>query len=127
MHAPVSDRRWTHLLWVAEGCIAAGAVVTLVRGGLSDEMVATIIYLGLCAVVFLLPGAVLCQAAAVPGLRPERRRLVLQTHLALAAAAVAATLGASRGWEAIIAILATGNALLSLEMEARETSAPDGG
>lgn len=120
-------RPWLVALWAAEACLAAGAVVTLARGGSPRDMAATIVYLALCAGALLLPGEVLRRATAAMGLRPERRRLVLQLYLALSAAAVAACLGTARGWMAIVAILLTGNALLALEMEARATPGRDEG
>ena len=120
-----TDRRWLPALWVAETCVAAGALVTLARGGSPADMVRTIAFLFMCAAALTLPGALLRRAATAARLSPERRRLALQLYLALAAAAVAATLGTGRGWAAAVAILLTGNALLSLEMEAR-ASAADG-
>ncbi len=121
---PRSRRTWLAALWTVEACFATGAVVTLARGGSPGDMVAATLFLALCAAALTLPGAVLRRAAAALGLGPARRRLVLQLYLALAAAAVAAALGTAHGWAATVAILLTGNALLTLEMEAR---APDRG
>lgn len=118
-----AHRPWLLALWIAEACIAVGAVVTLARGGAPRDMLATIGYLGLCAVALALPGAVIRRALRAFGVGAERRRLVLQLYLALAAATVAATLGTARGWAAVVAILVTGNALLTLELEARAVAA----
>ena len=123
MKLPRGDRPWLPVLWLAEACIAAGAVVTLARGGAPQDMLATIGYLGLCAASLALPGAVIRRALTALGVEAERRRLVLQLYLALAAAAVAAALGTARGWAAVVAILVTGNALLTLEVEARAVAA----
>lgn len=119
MKALWGERRWVAALWVVEICIAAGAVLTLARGGAPRDMLVTIGYLALCAACLTVPGSVLRWALAAVGLGAERRRLVLQLYLALAAAAVAAALGTSRGWAAIVAIMLTGNALLTLELEGR--------
>jgi hypothetical protein len=119
---PSSDRRRVAALWVAEACMAAGAVVTLARGGSPREMVAAIAYFGLCAAALSLPGHLLLAAAAALQLPPSRRRSLLQAYLAVAAAGVAAMLGTAHGFAAAVAILLTGNALLTLEMEARATA-----
>jgi hypothetical protein len=119
MKLPWGDRHWLPVLWLAEACIAAGAVVTLARGGAPRDMLLAVAYLALCAAALLLPGPLLRRVLRDLGLRPERRRLVLQLYLAVAAGAVAATLGTARGWAAVVAILLTGNALLTLELEAR--------
>jgi len=119
MKLPWGDRHWLPALWLIEACIAVGAVVTLARGGAPRDMLRAVAYLALCAAALALPGAALRSAAGAIGLSAPRRRLVLQLYLALAAAAVAATLGTARGWAAVVAILLTGNALLTLELEAR--------
>jgi hypothetical protein len=116
---PWGERRGLAALWAVEACIAAGAVLTLVRGGAPRDMLATVAYFALCAACLALPGAGLRRALSAAGLSVERRRLVLQLYLAFAAAAVAAALGTARGWAAIVAILLTGNALLTLELDAR--------
>jgi len=117
------DRPWLPVLWLAEACIAAGAIVTLARGGAPRDMLVAIAYLALCAAALSLPGPLLRRALRGLGLRPERRRLVLQLYLAVTAGAVAATLGTQRGWAAVVAILLTGNAILTLELEARAEEA----
>ena len=122
MKVPWRERRWVMALWTVEGCIAAGALVTLARGGGPRDMLATTGFLVLCAVALTLPGELLGRAMSALNLDGERRRLALQLYLALAAAAVAAALGTARGWAAIVAILLTGNALLTLELEARSTA-----
>lgn len=119
MKLPWGERHWLPALWLLEGCVAAGAVITLLRGGGPRDVLVASAYLGLCALALAVPGPLLRRAASTLGLSPERRRLALQLYLALAAAAVAATLGTSRGWAAVVAILLTGNALLTLEIEAR--------
>ncbi len=124
---PWGERRWIAALWTVEACIAAGAVVTLARGGGPRDMLGTIGFLVLCAVALTVPGEVLCRALSALSLDPGRRHLALQLYLALAAAAVAAALGTTRGWAAIVAILLTGNALLTLELEARDTAGVDAG
>lgn len=123
MRLPLHDRPRLALLWLAETCVAAAAVITLARGGGPRELLAAAAYLALCAGALLAPGALLRRAAAALGLTPGRRRLVLQLYLVLAAGAVAATLGSGRGWAAVVAILLTGNALLALELESRDTAA----
>jgi hypothetical protein len=124
---PWGDRRWLPALWFAEACIAVGAVVTLARGGTPRDMVAAVGYLALCAAVLALPGAALRRIMSSVGVGARRRRLVLQLFLALAAGAVAAALGTGRGWAALVAILLTGNALLTLELEARAVAEQEGG
>jgi hypothetical protein len=124
---PWGDRRWLPALWFVEACIAVGAVVTLVRGGTPRDMLAAVGYLALCAAALALPGAGLRGIMSGLGVGVRRRRLVLQLYLALAAGAVAATLGTGRGWAAVVAILLTGNALLTLELEARAVAEQVGG
>jgi hypothetical protein len=119
MKLPWGDRPWLPVLWLAEACIAVGAVVTLARGGAPRDMLVAVAYLILCAAALSLPGPLLRRALTGLGLGAERRRLVLQLYLAVAAGAVAATLGTQRGWAAVVAILLTGNAILTLELEAR--------
>jgi hypothetical protein len=113
------DRLWLPVLWMVEACVAVGAVLTLARGGSPGDMVLTIAFLFLCGATLTLPGPALRRLMAAVRLSPTRRRLVLQLYLALAAAAVAGTLGTARGWAAVLAILLTGNALLALELESR--------
>lgn len=127
MKVPWRERRWVVALWTIEACIAAGAVVTLARGGGPRDMLRTIGFLVLCAVALTVPGEVLRRALSALGLDYGRRHLALQLYLALAAAAVAAALGTAHGWAAIVAILLTGNALLTLELEARDTAGVDAG
>jgi hypothetical protein len=113
------DRLWLPVLWIVEACVAIGAVLTLVRGGSPRDMVLTIAFLFFCGAALILPGPILRRVMAAVRLSPSRRRLVLQLYLALAAAAVAGTLGTARGRAAVVAILLTGNALLTLELESR--------
>jgi len=127
MKLPSNGRRRVAALWVAEACLAAAAVLTLVRGGTPLQMVALATYLLLCAAAFALPGRLLVRGFAVLHLAADRRRDLLQLYLALAAAGVAAMLGTAHGWAAAVAGLLTGNALLTLEMEARaEARGEDG-
>jgi NhaP-type Na+/H+ or K+/H+ antiporter len=119
MKLPRGDRHWLLALWLVEACVAAAAVLTLARGGAPRDLLLTLAYFALCALALTLPGPALRRAAAALGMPPQRRRLVLQLYLALAAAAVAATLGTARGWAAVVAILLMGNALLTLEVESR--------
>ena len=119
MKLPWGDRHWLPALWLFEACIAAGAVVTLARGSTPRAMLATTAYFALCGVALTLPGLVLRLLVKALGLSPRHRQLVLQLYLALAAAAVAAMLGTAHGWAAVVAIMLTGNALLTLELESR--------
>lgn len=127
MKFPWRERRRLVALWAIEGCIAAGAVVTLARGGGPGDMVSTIGFLVLCVVALTVPGELLGRAMSALSWNFARRRLALQLYLALAAAAVAAALGAAHGWAAIVAILLTGNALLTLELDARGATDVDPG
>lgn len=127
MKPPWSDRHWLPVLWLIEACIAAGAVVTLARGGAPRDMLVTTVYFALCGVALTLPGLGLRLIVTALGLSPRRRQLVLQLYLALAAAAVAAMLGTAHGWGAVVAIMLTGNALLTLEIESRAHVARQGG
>jgi hypothetical protein len=124
---PWGDRHWLPALWLAEACIAVGAVATLARGGTPRDMVMVIGFLALCAAALVLPGAALRRLMNGLGVGAQRRYFVLQLYLALAAGAVAATLGTARGWAAVVAILLTGNALLALELEARAVASQEGG
>jgi hypothetical protein len=124
---PWGDRHWLPALWLAEACIAVGAVATLARGGTPRDMVTVIAFLALCAAALALPGVALRRIMNGLGVGVQRRRFVLQLYLALAAGAVAATLGTARGWAAVVAILLTGNALLALELEDRAVAAQEGG
>ena len=127
MKLPWGDRRWLPVLWLIEACIAAGAVVTLARGGAPRDMLVTTAYFALCGVTLVLPGLGLRLIVTALGLSPRRRLLVLQLYLALAAAAVAAMLGTAHGWAGVVAIMLTGNALLTLELESRAHLARQGG
>ena len=127
MKLPWGDRHWLPALWLAEACIAVGAVATLARGGTPRDMVMVIGFLALCAAALVLPGAALRRLMNGLGVGAQRRHFVLQLYLALAAGAVAATLGTARGWAAVVAILLTGNALLALELEARAVASQEGG
>lgn len=127
MRSMLNERRWLWIVWGVEACVAAGAVVTLARGGDPRDMLLTIAYFASCALALTFPGPLLRHALTAIGVLPQRRRLVLQLYLALAAAAVAATLATARGWEAIVAILLTGNAILTLEVEARAIAGEEGG
>jgi hypothetical protein len=124
---PWGDRHWLPALWLAEACIAVGAVATLARGGTPRDMVMVIGFLSVCAAALVLPGAALRRLMNGLGVGAQRRYFVLQLYLALAAGAVAATLGTARGWAAVLAILLTGNALLALELEARAVASQEGG
>jgi hypothetical protein len=114
------DRHWLPVLWIVEACVAGGAVLTLARGGSPGDMVLTIAFLFLCGATLTLPGPALRRVMVAARLSASRRQLVLQLYLALAAAAVAGALATARGWAAVVAILVTGNALLTLELESRE-------
>jgi hypothetical protein len=116
---PWGDRHWLPVLWLIEACIAGGAVTTLARGGTPRDMLVTTAYFALCGVALTLPGLGLRLIVTALGISSRRRQLVLQLYLALAAAAVAAMLGTAHGWTAVGAIMLTGNALLTLELESR--------
>ncbi len=112
-------RRWLPLLWYLEACVLGGALWALAGGGRSREALTAAAYLALCGAAVALPGSLLLALAAALRLGRRARGLVLHVYLALAAGAVAALLGTSRGWGAAVAILLAGNALWAIEIDAR--------
>jgi hypothetical protein len=120
-------RRWLPLLWYLEVCVLGGALWALLGGGRPRDALAAAACLALCGAAGALPGAVLLVAADGLHLGRRGRGVLLHAYLAVAAGAVAATLSTGRAWGAAVAVLATGNAIWAIEIDARRAAQAGGG